>query len=58
MQVVGYYMDKGFAPAEILSLSREEFLVYTAIAELNQKQQQMDLETAMIRALNKIPMKE
>ncbi len=54
--LLGYYLDRGFRPEEILSLGREERVTYLAIAELNEQKRMEDMErafeNAMIHVLN------
>lgn len=50
MWVAGYWMEHGFKPEDILSLSPDELAVYQAIAELNREQKKQDMKEAVIDA--------
>lgn len=54
MWVAGYWMEHGFRPAEILSLSPDELAVYHAIAELNREQAKQDMKEAFLEAFTTI----
>lgn len=47
-------MDKGFRPDEILAASREERLLYMAIAELNEEQLKNNMQEAILKAIAEI----
>lgn len=55
---MGYYLDRGYRPEEILSLGREEKKVYLAIAELNEKKRiqgmERAFEDALVHVINKL----
>lgn len=44
-------MERGYKPEDILSLGRDERLIYIAIAELNEQKKQENLETAILNAM-------
>lgn len=50
MWVTGYWMEHGFKPDEILSLSPGELAVYQAIAELNGEQAKQNMKEAFLEA--------
>lgn len=51
MWLMGYWMERGYRPEEILSLSRDERLIYQAVAELNEQKRNEDFEAAMMSAM-------
>lgn len=50
MWVVGYWMEHGFKPEDILSLTPDELAVYQAVAELNREQRRQDIKEAVLEA--------
>lgn len=58
MELTGYWMEQGKAPEKILTLSREDRLIYTAIMQLNKEQKRKELEeliyAAIVRFWNEI----
>ena len=51
-------MERGIAPERILTLSREDRLIYTAVMQLNKEQKHKELEglvyAAIVRFWNEI----
>lgn len=58
MELTGYWMERGIAPERILTLSREDRLIYTAVMQLNKEQKHKELEglvyAAIVRFWNEI----
>lgn len=54
MWVMGYWMERGFKPEEILSLTSNELTIYQAVAELNREQRKQDIREAIIEAVEDI----
>lgn len=52
MWLVGYWMERGHKPEEILELSPGERIVWQEIAELNREQRLEDLRDALIEAVS------
>lgn len=50
MWVMGYWMERGFKPEEILSLTPNELTIYQAVAELNREQHRQDIKEAVLEA--------
>lgn len=48
---MGYYLDRGYRPEEILAMDRTERVTYLAVAELNEQKRIKDMETAFENAL-------
>jgi hypothetical protein len=51
MRLAGYALERGILPEHILSLPREERLIYTAMMELNREEEMQRLEAALHNAL-------
>lgn len=51
MWLIGYWMERGYKPEEILALSSEEKNVWQAIAELNTEKRKQDMRDAILEAL-------
>lgn len=52
MWLVGYWVDHGHKPEEILSLSAAERSVWQAVAELNREQRREDMRDAILEAVS------
>lgn len=52
MWLVGYWMERGHKPEEILELSPKERTVWQAIAELNTEQRKEELRDAFLEAVS------
>ena len=50
MWVAGYWMEHGFQPGDILSLTPDELAGYQAVAELNREQRRQDIKEAVLEA--------
>lgn len=51
MRLSGYILDRGIMPEYILQLTREERLLYRAMIELNQEEQDKRMTAAFYNAL-------
>ncbi len=54
MWVVGYWMEHGFKPEDILSLTPDELAVCQAVAELNREQKRQEIKEAVLEAVEVI----
>ena len=54
MWTAGYWMQHGFKPDEILSLTPDELAVYQAVAELNREQEVQNMKEAFLEAFTVI----
>lgn len=54
MWVVGYWMEHGFKPEDILSLSPDELAVCQAVAELNREQKRQEIKEAVLEVVEVI----
>ena len=46
--MTGYWMDKGYTPEYLASLTREDKIMFAAVAKLNQEEQQEMFKNAVI----------
>lgn len=44
MQTVGYWMERGVSPEYLLTRTREEMIVFAAIARLNKEEMEKQLK--------------
>lgn len=52
MWLVGYWMERGYKPEEILGLPPDERRIWQGIAELNMEQHREQMRDAMLEALS------
>lgn len=52
MWLLGYWMERGYRPEELLKLTPEERRIWQGIAELNMEQHREQMRDAMLEALS------